>query len=68
MNKIGRNFYNEIAEKLRRKEDLTNEDFFKIFYLTIMYGKKKNEKTSWEKMEQPKALNISITKQYKRGG
>jgi len=41
MNKIGRNFYNEIAEKLRRKEDLTNEDFFKIFYLTIMYGKKK---------------------------
>jgi len=38
--KMGLKFYYEIKEKLKNGK-LTDEDFFKLFYLGIMYGKEK---------------------------
>jgi len=37
----GLKFYYEIKEKLENGSKLTDEDFFKLFYLGIMYGKEK---------------------------
>ena len=40
----GLKFYYEIKEKLENGSKLTDEDFFKLFYLGIMYGKEKKVK------------------------